>query len=48
MGRGGVGGGGGDGEVNYGNYEEQKDHSFGKRSLSFLLLFVLAAVGEKD
>jgi hypothetical protein len=26
-----------------GKYEEQKDHSFGKRSLGFLLLFVLAA-----
>ena len=31
-----------------GNYEEQKDHSFGKRSLGFLLLFVCAAVGKKQ
>ena len=38
-------GGGYFGEVKIGKYEEQKDHSFGKRSLGFLLLFVLAAVG---
>lgn len=30
-----------------GKYEEQKDHRFGKRSLGFLLLFVLAAEKAK-
>jgi hypothetical protein len=34
------------GEVKNGKYEEQKDHRFGKRSLGFLLLYVLAKVGK--
>ncbi len=42
-----AGGGGDNREVKNGKYEEQKDHRFGKRSLGFLLLFVLVAVGQK-